>query len=54
MAQAMSVLFIDYSPLMPGLGTPLAQTGMSFLDKYKIPLSHRRRQDGGMAIVAWM
>ena len=25
----MSVLFIDYSPSMPGLGTPMAQTGIA-------------------------
>ena len=28
MALTMSVLFINYSPSMPGLGTPMAQTGI--------------------------
>ena len=32
MALTMSVLFINYSPSMPGLGTPMAQTGIDSID----------------------
>ena len=46
MAQAMSVHFIDNSPLMPGLGTPLAQTGIYSLNKYLLPATPEDKNEG--------